>query len=130
MAIIIGRSKVIFSSKFTVFSSFKRIPNIGNTTVCWIFANIGLSKSAKLKSFTKTFKFWVPESVINRKFKFINRFFGKDYRQVFGIKYKKLRYSGSLKSIRLKFGLPVNGQRTHTNANTSKRKVSRRKFKP
>nr|UDP55421.1 ribosomal protein S13 [Schizostauron trachyderma] len=103
------QNKSICSALVSVFG----IGKFNSHLLCY---KLGFSKNLKVKHLSK--------EQITKLIKFIelsNLIIGIDLKKLRLLKTKKLLSIKSYKGFRLKQGLPVRGQRTHTNARTSRK---------
>ena len=102
------------------------IPGVGRKTALKICKEVGILPQSKWGSLAtkeqKAIQQWMAAAIGGE------RALGKDFlRQAY--KKRKAKISlGSYQGIRLRQGLPVRGQRTHSNANTSRRLRKYEKF--
>ena len=128
MPINIGKSQILFiAKKGSFFSQFCTIFGIGKSTARWALSRIGLSVSSTYSSVYISGCI-SREYVINKLFfsyKNTSYFvFGRELKHLCFLRKKKFFSSNQIKSIRMRGGLPIWGQRTRANAKTSSR-VSR-----
>jgi small subunit ribosomal protein S13 len=112
----------IFESKLSenksVFLTLKYIYGIGKSNSFLICKKLGFSKNLKIKNITKVQINQLINTIENLKIKI-----GSDLKKLKVLNTKKLISIKSYKGIRKIRGLPIRGQRTHTNAKTSKKKL-------
>jgi small subunit ribosomal protein S13 len=112
----------IFESKLSenksVFLTLKYIYGIGKSNSFLICKKLGFSKNLKIKNITKVQINQLINTIVNLKIKI-----GSDLKKLKVLNTKKLISIKSYKGIRKIRGLPIRGQRTHTNAKTSKKKL-------
>jgi ribosomal protein S13 len=132
MPINIGKSQILFNyRKGSFVFIFGTIFGIGKSVSRWVLANTGLPISAFYSNL------YVPgpairEQVINKLF-FAHRqvpyfIFGRELKHLRFVARKKFFASNQIKSIRMQSGLPIWGQRTHSNARTARRRNRLRTF--
>lgn len=121
MVIVIGKVKLSNKkdNRATNISIYKRINNINKSTIKYVLSLTGQGLFTEFKNFRRVRKKISKDYIVNKKFIYLNMFFGKEYNQRKFMKKKKLTNSGSLKSFKFKLGLPVHNQRTHSNAETA-----------
>jgi small subunit ribosomal protein S13 len=113
----------LFETKLNINKSilFALISIYGlNKYHCQLFIKkLGFSKNLQLKNFSN-------EQTLNLilLINFSNILIGTNLRKYNFSIFKKFIDIKSLKGIRLYKGLPVRGQRTHTNAKTAKKKIN------
>lgn len=107
--------KVKLDSNNSVVSAFKKVYGIGNYKTKKIIALLGVNPSVKLQE--------IEQTQLNQ----LERYFDYDIMNLEMELYRKEYYNikrlidvGSYKGFCHKNGLPVYGQRTHTNAKTQK----------
>lgn len=123
MPINIGKSQILFSSqKGSFFVHFCVIFGISKSTARWALANTGLSNSANYTSIYVSGPI-SREYLINKLFFTYKNYpyfiFGRELKHLRFIRKKKFFASNQVKSMRMRYGLPIWGQRTHSNAQTS-----------
>lgn len=106
--------KTISESKKNLYS-LKKIFGLNKTSLKKIFKNLGINQNSKLKELNKI--------QIDKLIKYIdkNYIIEQDLKKNIKENLSHLYNIKNYKGIRLLKGLPVNGQRTHTNAKTSKK---------
>ena len=92
---------------------------IGYTTACKICDNLGISPNCKTKDLSERQKSMIITIIRN------NFAIEENLRKKIQSNIQNYVDNGSIKGFRHRHGLPVRGQRTHTNARTQKK----RKFK-
>ncbi len=93
--------------------ALQSIYGIGPTRASEILANAGVEESAKLKD--------LDESVVDKIRAEVAKFTVEgDLRREIAMNIKRLMEIGCYRGLRHRKGLPVRGQRTHTNARTRK----------
>lgn len=112
----------IFESKLSenksVFLTLKYIYGIGKSNSFLICKKLGFSKNLKIKNISKKQINQIIKTIENLKIKI-----GSDLKKLKILSTKKLIFIKSYKGIRKIKGLPIRGQRTHTNAKTSKKRL-------
>ena len=78
---------------------------------------LGFSKNLKVKDLSKE-----QITKLIKLTEFSNKTIATDLKKLRLLKTKKLLSIKSYKGLRRKYGLPVRGQRTHTNARTSRKR--------
>lgn len=96
--------------------ALKNVFGIGYTKSSLICKQLGFSNVLKVKNLSKTHL----DQLINHM-EFINIKLANDLKQMNLLVKKKLIVIKSYRGMRRSRGLPVRGQRTHTNARTSKK---------
>lgn len=102
--------------KKSVFFALTHIYGINKFSAFFICKKLGLIKNLKIKD--------LSDEQINRLLKVLdnsNILFGSNLRKIKQLNFKKLLFIKSYKGLRRNQGLPVRGQRTHTNAKTSRK---------
>lgn len=104
-------------SNKSVFISLQRVYGIGESKAKLICKNLGFSENLKVKNLTekqqaKILNFTELKKIIT----------GSELRQKLKIINKKLTNMKSYRGLRRIDGLPVRGQRTHTNSKSSKKR--------
>lgn len=94
-----------------------RVFGIGQSNSNLICKNLGFSKNLKIKDLTK-------EQIykLTQFFESFNLVVLGDLKKIKSLNKTRLFSIKSYRGLRLRQGLPVRGQRTHTNANTSKKR--------
>ena len=110
----------LFESKLPINKSvefgLKYVYGINRNKAFLICKKLGFSLNLKVKN--------LSTSQINQIIKiveFLNLIVANDLRKLILFNKKKLVFIKSYKGLRRKKGLPVRGQRTHTNARTSRK---------
>lgn len=101
----------------SVSFAMTRVFGIGKSNSNLICKNLGFSKNLKIKNLTK--------EQISRLIQFLessNLVVLGDLKKIKSLSKTRLFSIKSYRGLRLRQGLPVRGQRTHTNANTSKKR--------
>ncbi len=100
------------------------IPGIGKNRVNLLIKDLGLNPYSSWKNLTKyqkkTIDRWLKELLIQGKVSVL----GKDYFRQIEINTEKYMSLGSYRGIRRRWGYPVRGQKTHSNARTARRLAS------
>lgn len=91
------------------------IPGINKKSANQILFSKGISKNKRLEDFENSEQNKLLDFIIKNLYIGINIHFDFWYHSFYKVRYKMV------KGVRLKWGLPVNGQRTHTNAKTSRK---------
>lgn len=125
MPINIGKSQILLTQrKGSFFLYFCSVFGIGKSTARWALANTGLPVSAMYSAVYAPGPF-SREYIINKLFylhKDLPYFvFGRELKHLRFVRKKKFLASTLLKALRMRGGLPIMGQRTHSNARTSRR---------
>lgn len=103
-----------FKNKVRVYKILARFPGIGRSRVNYILALAGLTKRANA-SHLGWYKAELLSFYVRVLFIVDSKFF--KYRNFY---LYRINSSGNYKSSRFEHGMPVRGQRTHTNAKTSR----------
>ena len=110
----------LFESKLPTNKSvkfgLKSVYGIGANKALVICKKLGFSLNLKIKNLS-TFQI----NQINKIVEFLNLIVANDLRKLILLNKKKLVFIKSYRGLRKKKGLPVRGQRTHTNAKTSRK---------
>lgn len=101
----------------SIFFALTHVFGIGKINSIYICKKLGFSKNLKLKNLSK-------EQIQNliSIIELSNFILIGDLKKLKALKLKTLLSIKSYKGFRLKQGLPVRGQRTHTNARTSRKR--------
>lgn len=101
--------------RFALISSFF---GLGNTNIFYVCKKLGFSKNLAVKNLSR-------EQIIKliKTIEFLHLPFGDDLLKIKSLTIKKLIFIKSYKGLRRYQGLPIRGQRTHTNAKTSRKKL-------
>lgn len=112
----------IFESKIpdekSVLFALTYIYGINNSTAIKICKNLGFSKNFKVKN--------LSSEQINKIIKILeslNLSLGSNLKKLKQVNLKKLISIKSYRGLRKTYGLPVRGQRTHTNARTARKRL-------
>ena len=112
----------IFESKIpdekSVLFALTYIYGVNNAISLLICKNLGFSKNFKVKN--------LSNEQINKLIKILeslNILVGSNLKKMKQVNLKKLISIKSYKGLRKTYGLPVRGQRTHTNARTAKKRL-------
>ena len=100
----------------SIFFSLSSVFGIGKRRSFFICKKLGLSQNLKVKN--------LSAKQINKIFRTINSLnyiVASDLKRFNLLNYNKLVSIKSYKGLRRKRGFPIRGQRTHTNAKTSKK---------
>lgn len=106
-----------FAEEKSFFSFFKEFLGFNFSKFCFILKRVGLSFRVRLKNLS-------PKKLLN-----ISQYLEKYYLSELHHKLKKERVLknyikyGFYKGLRMKQGMPLRGQRSRTNAQTTRRKV-------
>jgi small subunit ribosomal protein S13 len=103
----------------TVILALKLIFGLGNFNSALVIIKLGFSKNLKIKNLVKK---QIHELI--RAINTLNILLANDLKKFRFSMFQKLLSIKSIKGFRKTCGLPVRGQRTHTNAKTA-RKVKR-----
>lgn len=103
--------------KKSIFFAMTQIFGIGKSQAFFICKKLGFSKNLKVKSLSKEQTQKLVSFIENSNLVLVG-----DLKKFKLLKLKKLLSIKSYKGLRLKQGLPVRGQRTHTNARTSRKR--------
>jgi small subunit ribosomal protein S13 len=106
------------SENKSVFFALTSIFGIGKFNSCILCKKLGVSKNFKIKQLSKE-QIQILVSVIESS----NINLISDLKKIKSLNIQKLLSIKSYKGFRLKQGLPVRGQRTHTNARTARKKI-------
>jgi len=90
---------------------------LGNSQAFVICQKLGFSKNLKVKDLSKDQVQNLVTTIENS-----NLILMDDLKKIKLLKFKKLLSIKSYKGLRLNQGLPVRGQRTHTNARTARKR--------
>ena len=101
----------------SVFFAMTHIFGIGKFNSLLICKKLGFSKNLKIRNLSKE-----QISKLVTTIDFLNLDLSSDLKKLRSLKIKNLLSIKSYKGFRLKQGLPVRGQRTHTNAKTSRKR--------
>jgi small subunit ribosomal protein S13 len=102
----------------SVFIALTKIFGVGNYNSSLICKNLGLSKNFKVKNLSKEKLILLVKTIES-----LNLSLSSDLKKDNILKFKKLVSIKSYRGLRKYQGLPVRGQRTHTNAKTSRKKA-------
>jgi small subunit ribosomal protein S13 len=112
--------EVNLSKKENIKNGIEKIFGVGNSKSKHIVASMGISPHVKTNIFSKKLikrlKTEIQKDYNSQDFKTRSQF-QKSFSENVG-RLKKIR---TYKGVRLQLGLPLRGQRTHTNARTSRR---------
>ena len=115
---------ILYEKEFEFDKSFdnqiKSLYGISYTRTNCIRAKIGLKKFIKLEEIIEFIKLDLGltiQDIVSKKYIIENLLKHQN-----NLKRKDLKLVGNYKSLRFSQGLPANGQRTHTNAKTQKKK--------
>lgn len=106
------KTEIPDNKKVTI--ALKQVFGIGSKTNITICKSLGITKKTRVKDLTNKLKLSIS--------KFINANYtvGQNLKQKIKETIRKRLNSKDQKAIRLKNGFPIRGQRTHTNAKTTK----------
>lgn len=111
----------LFESEFpenkSISFAITQIFGIGKFQAFSICKKLGFSKNLKVKNLSKEQIQKLVSTIETSNLILIG-----DLKKLKSLKFKKLLSMKSYKGLRLKQGLPVRGQRTHTNARTSRKR--------
>ena len=107
------------SENKSIFFALKYIFGIGCYRSNFICKKMGFSLNLKVKNLTKD-----QISKLTLTIESLNYNLGNDLKKLRFVTLKKLINIKSYKGLRRNEGLPVRGQRTHTNSKTSKKKLN------
>lgn len=96
--------------------SLQKLFGLGNKKCNKIIKKIGFSENLKTKNLSKSQEYQLIKTLNNH-------LISDDLRKFRFLKFKSSLQIKLKKSFRKKKGLPVRGQRTHTNAKTAKKKL-------
>jgi ribosomal protein S13 len=125
MSLIFGRYQVRIQ-KSTVSSEklnklLIQVSGVGVTRAKWLVALSGLTEFSFARDVFRSSAI-AREKIISSSFlKYNKNFVGLDFSKRLESIKKRLLSSGSFRGQRLKFGLPINFQRTRSNASTPKK---------
>ena len=105
------------SENKSIFFALTHIFGIGRSNSLLICKKLGFSKNFKIKNLSKE-----QISKLVTIIEISNLTLIGDLKKLKSLKIKKLLSIKSYKGLRLRQGLPVRGQRTHTNAKTARKK--------
>lgn len=103
----------------SVFLALIYIYGFGKTNSLSVCRKLGFSKSLKLKNLSKD-----QTNKLIKTIESLNKELASDLKKSKKLALKKLVSIKSYKGLRKIRGLPVRGQRTHTNAKTSKKRFN------
>jgi len=101
----------------SIFFAMTHVFGIGKSQALFTCKKLGFSKNLKVKNLSKE-----QIQKLVSTIEFSNLVLVGDLKKLKSLKLKKLLSIKSYKGFRLKQGLPVRGQRTHTNARTSRKR--------
>jgi|TARA_B110000208_G_scaffold140125_1_gene169039 small subunit ribosomal protein S13 len=111
---------VNLSEKENIKTGVQKIFSVGNSKSRFIVASMGVSQNVKTNIFSKRhinrLKAEIQKDYNNQDFKTRSQF-----QKAFNENISRLQKIRSYKSSRFQNGLPLRGQRTHTNAKTSRK---------
>ena len=99
----------------SIFLALTSILGIGQSNAISFCHKLGFSKNLKVKNLSKE-----QVTKLIKLIEFSDKTIGSDLKKLRLLQIKKLLSVKSYKGLRLKLGLPVRGQRTHTNAKTAR----------
>lgn len=102
-----------------VFLSLIKIFGFGKQSSLFICRKLGFSKNLVIKNLSKKQKNTLITKIENLK-----KELGSELKKINALKLKRLVSIKCYRGLRMTKGLPVRGQRTHTNAKTSKKRFS------
>ena len=100
----------------TVILALKSIFGLGNYSVDLVIKKLGFSRNFKIKSLPKK-QIHILIRVVNT----LNILLANDLKKFRLSKFQKLLSIKAIKGFRKSCGLPVRGQRTHTNAKNARK---------
>lgn len=103
----------------SIFLSLVNIYGFGKANSTFVCRKLGFSKNLKLKGLSKE-----QISKLIKTIESLNKELASDLKKSKKLGLKKLILIKSYKGLRKMKGLPVRGQRTHTNAKTAKKRFS------
>ena len=103
----------------SVFLSLTHIYGLGKFNSLLICKRLGFSKNLKVKNLSKE-----QVNKLVKTIEYLNIELASDLKKSKIISIKKLISIKSYKGLRKTKGLPIRGQRTHTNAKTSRKRLS------
>jgi small subunit ribosomal protein S13 len=111
----------LFESKIpeekSVLFALKYIYGINKSTSILICKKLGFSNNFKINSLSNE-----QINVLIKTTELLNLILGSNLKKLKQLNFKKLLYIKSYKGLRKNQGLPVRGQRTHTNARTARKR--------
>jgi small subunit ribosomal protein S13 len=102
----------------TVYKALTKIFGLGESRTLTICKKLGFSKSYKIKNLTTK-----QVSSLRNELESSSFVFSSDLQKVKSLNLQRLVSIRSYRGLRLKQGLPVRGQRTHTNGRTAKKRL-------
>lgn len=102
----------------SVYFALTQILGIGRFSATLVCKKSGFSKNLKIKHLTKDQIVKLSSLLESQDFVLLG-----DLKKLKSLNFKKLVSIKSYRGLRLKQGLPVRGQRTHTNARTAKKRL-------
>lgn len=102
----------------SIFFAMTHIFGLGKSKSNLLCKKLGFSKNFKIKHISKDQLFKFSTSL-----EIFNIYIGSELKKFKLIKIKNLVTIKSFRGLRLKQGLPVRGQRTHTNARTARKRI-------
>ena len=102
----------------SIYFALTRVLGLGRHNACLICKKSGFSKNLKIKHLTKDQISKLSSLVESQNFVLLG-----DLKKAKSLNFKRLVSIKSYRGLRLKQGLPVRGQRTHTNARTAKKRL-------
>lgn len=129
MPVSIGKSQILFNSqKGSFVLHFTTIFGIGKSTTRWALSHLGLSVSSRYSDAYRSGPV-SREHVLNKLFRSYKNYpyfvFGRELHRLRLMRRKKFLASNQIKSLRMRGGLPIWGQRTRSNAKTAFRVFKR-----
>jgi small subunit ribosomal protein S13 len=103
--------------KKSIFFAMTHIFGLGKSNSDVLCKQLGLSKNFKVKNLSKE-----QLSKLSVILEISNFSLGSELKKLRSLKVKNLVSIRSYRGLRLKQGLPVRGQRTHTNARTARKR--------
>lgn len=112
----------IFESKIpdekSVFFALTYIYGINKSTSFLICKKLGFSKNLKVKNLSSE-----QTNKLIKILESLDILLGSNLKKLKQVNYKKLTSIKSYRGLRKTYGLPVRGQRTHTNARTARKRL-------
>ena len=102
-----------------IFLSIMRIYGIGNISSLFICKKLGFSKNLKIKNLSKD-----QISSLIKTIGSLNKELAGDLKKLKILRNQKLVSIKTYKGLRKIKGLPIRGQRTHTNAKTARKRFN------
>jgi small subunit ribosomal protein S13 len=116
--IYLFKSKLL-KNKLLCFALISSLHGLGKVNIFYICKKLGFSKNLAVKNLSKE-----QINKLVKTIEFLHLPFADDLLKVKSLVIKKLIFIKSYKGLRRYQGLPVRGQRTHTNAKTSRKQLT------